>query len=152
MYRFYLKDKLEFTSFLIERHFVGGVYWDRKFFWPKLWNKKLWRLVRKVQFWKSFIKVEKKCNNYYILGFWHHSEQLWKKLFFPLKKSKYFTNFEVRWGEVMGGSQRRKIDMVVEAQAPAELRLVSVFVCIPPTTHVILSCCTQYQYCFIEQL
>ena len=52
-------------------------------------------------------------------NFWHHSEQHWKKLYFPLKKSKYLENFkllwgevrwgEVRWGEVRGGHKGEKI-------------------------------------------
>ena len=35
------------------------------------------------------------------LSFWHHSEQLCKKIFFPLKKSKYLKNknFHQLWGE-----------------------------------------------------
>ena len=54
----------------------------------------------------------------FFLSFWHHSEQLWEKLFFPLKKSKYF-NFhqfwgEVRWGE--GGSQRWKIFLCISGR------------------------------------
>ena len=32
--------------------------------------------------------------NLFFLSFWHHSEQLWKKLFFPLEKTqKHLENF-----------------------------------------------------------
>ena len=42
--------------------------------------------------------------NLFFLSFWHHTEQLWKNSFFPLKNSKYLENFHhfIILAEIMG--------------------------------------------------
>ena len=59
-------------------------------------------------------RKKKKCDNYHTLGlipppksviiynliflsFWHHKEQLWSKLFFPLEKVKILRKFFQNW-------------------------------------------------------
>ena len=60
------------------------------------------RVDRRLSFGQMGVHANISSIDLLFLSFWHHSEQLWKKLFFPLEKVKILRIFSQNWSSEGG--------------------------------------------------